>query len=163
MPEDEVKGVQMTQQEYDKLQAQYDEMVNVKKKEIAEELKEARSYGDLSENAEYDAAKEKQAKFHEELMRLQDRLNNAQIVTKLDVSKVGLGMTVKVENKDDGSEKSFAIVGAGVDPFSDPIRVSSSSPIGRGLSGKSVGDIVEIKVPNGKTHYEIKEIKQTEI
>ncbi|MDD6154706.1 MAG: transcription elongation factor GreA [Eubacteriales bacterium] len=161
---DENQGIQMTQKEYDKLQAEYEEMVNVKKKEVAEELKEARSYGDLSENAEYDAAKEKQAKLHEELTRLQNRLNNAIIVTSIDVSKVGLGMTVKVKSTDDGSEKSFAIVGTGVDPFSDPIRVSSSSPIGRGLSGKAVGDIVEIVTPKGKKfHYEIQDITQTEI
>jgi len=159
MPENENNN-QMTQEEYDKLEAKLSEMKNVRQKEIAAQLKEARSYGDLSENAEYDAAKEAEAKFREELADLENRLNNA-IIVQVDSGKVGVGQTVTVKDLDAKKDLVYAIVGGEVDPFAEPPRISISSPIASRLNGKAVGDVVEIEVPNGVRHFEVKKIKKT--
>ena len=159
MPENDLKDNQMTQEEFDKLQAKYSEMVKVKQKEIADALREARSYGDLSENAEYDAAKENEAKFHEELQALEEKIRNA-VVVSIDTGKVGLGLTVTVDDLDTNEELSFAIVGVDVDPFDNPPKISSSSPIGSALNGKSVGDEVEITVPSGLRHFKVTKIEE---
>ena len=161
MPENDLKDNQMTQEEFDKLQAKYSEMVKVKQKEIADALREARSYGDLSENAEYDAAKENEAKFHEELQALEEKIRNA-VVVSIDTGKVGLGLTVTVEDLDANVEQSFAIVGVDVDPFSNPPKISSSSPIGSALNGKAVGDEVEVVVPSGLRHFRVIKIEESQ-
>lgn len=159
MPED-VKDNQMTQEEYDKLLAKRTEMETVKAKEIADALREARSYGDLSENAEYDAAKENEAKFHAELQALEEKISNA-VVVKVDTGKVGIGLTVTVKDLDTKQDLQFAIVGVDVDPFSEPPKISSGSPIGNSLNGKAVGDIVEVQAPSGMRHFEIKKIEES--
>ena len=151
MPENDLKDNQMTQDS---------EMVKVKQKEIADALREARSYGDLSENAEYDAAKENEAKFHEELQALEEKIRNA-VVVSIDTGKVGLGLTVTVDDLDSNQELSFAIVGVDVDPFDNPPKISSSSPIGSALNGKSVGDEVEITVPSGLRHFRVTKIEES--
>ena len=160
MPENDLKDNQMTQEEFDKLQAKYSEMVKVKQKEIADALREARSYGDLSENAEYDAAKENEAKFHEELAALEEKIRNA-VVVSIDTSKVGLGLTVTVQDLDLDEEQSYAIVGVDVDPFGNPPKISSSSPIGSALNGKAVGDEVEVTVPSGLRHFRVTKIEES--
>ena len=160
MPENDLKDNQMTQEEFDKLQAKYSEMVKVKQKEIADALREARSYGDLSENAEYDAAKENEAKFHEELQALEEKIRNA-VVVSIDTTKVGLGLTVTVKDNDLNEEQTFAIVGVDVDPFSNPPKISSSSPIGSALNGKAVGDEVEVQVPSGVRHFTVVKIEES--
>ena len=160
MPENDLKDNQMTQEEFDKLQAKYSEMVKVKQKEIADALREARSYGDLSENAEYDAAKENEAKFHEELQALEEKIRNA-VVVSVDTGKVGLGLTVTVDDLDSNTEQSFAIVGVDVDPFANPPKISSSSPIGSALNGKAVGDEVEVTVPSGLRHFKVVKIEES--
>ena len=160
MPENEINNNQMTQEEYDRLEARLSEMKNVKAKEIADALKEARSYGDLSENAEYDAAKENEAKFREELQALEQRLNNA-VIVEVDSDKVGVGLTVTVRDKDNKEDIVYSIVGGEVDPFANPPRISISSPIGTRLNGRSVGDVVEVEVPNGVRHFEVKKIEKT--
>ena len=160
MPENDLKDNQMTQEEFDKLQAKYSEMVKVKQKEIADALREARSYGDLSENAEYDAAKENEAKFHEELQALEEKIRNA-VVVSIDTTKVGLGLTVTVEDEDLNQEQTFAIVGVDVDPFGNPPKISSSSPIGSALNGKAVGDEVEVQAPSGVRHFRVIRIEES--
>ncbi|MGI6212458.1 MAG: transcription elongation factor GreA [Anaerovoracaceae bacterium] len=140
----------LSQKGYDKLVAEYDELVSVRRKEVSERLKTAISYGDLSENAEYDSAKNEQAELEERINRLELTIKTAKIVSEDDVSidQVNLGLTVEIKDLDNGKMKNFIIVGSNeADPFAEPAKISSSSPVGRGLLGKRIGDDAEIEIP----------------
>lgn len=153
----------LTQEGYDKLEAERDELVSVRRREVSERLKEAISYGDLSENAEYDAAKNEQAELEERIHKLENMLRNAKIINEDEVSgdQVNVGLTVRVKETGSGEEQSFVIVGSTeADPFAEPAKISNESLVGRGLLGKRVGEIVEIIVPDGILHYSIEEISK---
>lgn len=154
----------MTQDSYNKLKRERDELIS-QRPEIAERLKEARAFGDLSENAEYDVAKEEQAKLEERILKLSERLRTATIIKDEDLTldHVSLGLTVKVREIKSKIEESYSIVDAtDIDPFSDPIRVSVESSVGKALVGSKVGDKVEVAVPDGKSlRMEILEITRT--
>jgi len=143
----------LTQEGYDKIVAEHEYLVSVRRKEVAEHLKEARSYGDLSENAEYDAAKNEQAELEEKIQKLEAMMRDAQIIDHeeltLDVVGVSLSVTVKnVKTKDIVTYKIVPTPEA--DPFAEPVpRLSHESAIGKELLGKKVGDHVKIEVPNG--------------
>ena len=143
----------LTQEGYDKLEAERDMLVSVRRKEVSERLKEAISYGDLSENAEYDAAKNEQAELEERIHKLETMMRNAKIINEDEVSgdHVNVGLTVKVVETQTGEEQSFVIVGSTeADPFAEPARISNESLVGQGLLG--------IVVPDGVLHYRIEEI-----
>ncbi len=127
--------------------------------EITKRIAEARDKGDLSENAEYHAAKEEQVRVNNKIQELQMTLANARILDDkdLDTSKVLVFSTVKIKNLKTGKEKSYTLVSANE---ADPLvgKISVESPIGKGLLGKSVGDIAEIDVPAGKLQLEVLEI-----
>ncbi|MEY8369293.1 transcription elongation factor GreA [Anaerovoracaceae bacterium 42-11] len=151
----------LTQEGYDKLEAERDMLVSVRRKEVSERLKEAISYGDLSENAEYDAAKNEQAELEERIHKLETMMRNAKIINEDEVSgdHVNVGLTVKVVETQTGEEQSFVIVGSTeADPFAEPARISNESLVGQGLLGKGIGEVVEIVVPDGVLHYRIEEI-----
>lgn len=154
----------MTQDSYNKLKRERDELI-AQRPEIAESLKEARAFGDLSENAEYDAAKEAQAKLEERILKLSERLRTATIIKDEDLTldKVSLGLTVEVrEGRSKNTEKYSIVDATEVDPFSDPIKVSVESQIGKALLGSSKGDKVEMLAPTGKLiKFEIIEITKT--
>lgn len=153
----------LTREGYDKLAAELDELVSVKRKEVAEKLKEARSYGDLSENAEYDAAKDENAKLEIRIHELETTLRNARIVNEDDVKgdKVNVGLQVQVQDETSKEVMDFIIVGATeADPFDEPARISSESAVGAGLIGKKKGEVVEIQIPDGVVHYKIKKISK---
>lgn len=154
----------MTQDSYNKLKRERDELIS-QRPEIAERLKEARAFGDLSENAEYDVAKEEQAKLEERILRLSERLRTATIIKDEDLTldHVSLGLTVKVKEAKSKVTESYSIVDATeIDPFSDPIKVSVESSVGKALVGSKVGDKVEVSVPGGKPiRLEIIEISRT--
>ena len=154
----------MTQDSYNKLKRERDELIS-QRPEIAERLKEARAFGDLSENAEYDVAKEEQAKLEERILRLSERLRTATIIKDEDLTldHVSLGLTVKVKETKSKVVESYSIVDATeIDPFSDPIRVSVESSVGKALVGSKVGDKVEVAVPGGMPiKLEILEISRT--
>ena len=154
----------MTQEAYNKLKKDRDELI-AQRPEIAESLKEARAFGDLSENAEYDAAKEAQAELEARIMKLSERLRTATIIKDEDLTldMVNLGLTVKVRDTRSKTEERYSLVDATeIDPFSDPIRVSIESVVGKALFGKRVGDKVEVSAPNGKPiRLEIIEITRT--
>ena len=154
----------MTQDSYNKLKRERDELIS-QRPEIAERLKEARAFGDLSENAEYDVAKEEQAKLEEKILRLSERLRTATIIKDEDLTldHVSLGLTVKVKEVKGKVTENYSIVDATeIDPFSDPIRVSVESSVGKALVGSKVGDKVEVSVPGGKPiRLEILEISRT--
>ena len=145
----------LTQEGYDKLEAERDMLVSVRRKEVSERLKEAISYGDLSENAEYDAAKNEQAELEERIHKLETMMRNAKIINEDEVS----GDHVNVVETQTGEEQSFVIVGSTeADPFAEPARISNESLVGQGLLGKGIGEVAEIVVPDGVLHYRIEEI-----
>lgn len=153
----------LTQEGYDKLEAERDELVSVRRKEVSERLKEAISYGDLSENAEYDAAKNEQAELEERIHKLETMMRNAKIINEAEVSgdQVNVGLKVKVKDESSGEEQEFVIVGSTeADPFADPAKISNESLVGQSLLGKRIGEVVEILVPDGTLHYRIEEISK---
>ena len=126
----------LTQEGYDKIVAEHEELVSVRRKEISEKLKEAISYGDLSENAEYDAAKNEQAELEERIFKLEDMIKKAKIIKEEEMSNdfVGVGSRVSVKDMDNGDEMDFTIVGSTeADPFAG--KISNESLVGQHLIG----------------------------
>ena len=151
----------LTQEGYDKIVAEYDELVSVKRAEVAERIKEAISYGDISENAEYDSAKNEQAELEERIHELEEMLRKAKIVQEEDVKgdKVNIGLKVTVKDIDTGDKEVFSIVGATEsDPFNG--KISTESSVGKALIGKKKGETVAIEVPDGIINYKIMKIEK---
>ena len=151
----------LTQEGYDKIVAEHEELVSVRRKEISEKLKEAISYGDLSEIAEYDAAKNEQAELEERIFKLEDMMKKARIINEEEMTNdfVGVGSKVLVKDLDNGDEMEFTIVGSTeADPFA--LKISNESLVGQHLIGRKRGDLVEIIVPDGTLHYQIEKISR---
>lgn len=151
----------MTYEGVKKLEDELEYLKTTKRKEITERIKVALGYGDLSENSEYDEAKNDQAFVEGRIMQLENMLKNATVVDETDVSTeiVSVGSIVKVKDYDFDEEVEFTIVGsAEADPMEN--KISNESPVGSGLVGKKVGAIVEIPVPDGVSKYEILEIRR---
>ncbi len=150
----------LTRQGYDDLVARHEYLVSVRRAEVSEHLKEAKSYGDLSENAEYDAAKDEQANLEEEIARLEYMIRNAKVVLQEDLTgeHVNLGLSVKIQDLASKEKFTYAIVGiTDADPFKN--RISNESPVGKALLGKCKGDKVDVILPNGQAKaYKILEI-----
>ncbi|MGI6733818.1 MAG: transcription elongation factor GreA [Anaerovoracaceae bacterium] len=149
----------LTKEGYDSIVAEYDEMVTVKRKEVAERIKEAISYGDISENSEYDAAKNEQAELEERIMKLEHMIRNAKILDHSEIpdDHVNVGLNVKIKELPDGDVIDFTIVGSTeADPFEG--KISNESEVGKQLIGKKIGDIAEVHVPDGIVRYEILDI-----
>lgn len=153
--------VLLTQEGYDKIVAEHEELVSVKRAEVAARIKEAISYGDISENAEYDSAKNEQAELEERIHYLEEMLRKAKIVQDEDVKgdKVNIGLKVTVKDMDTGEQEVFSIVGATEsDPFSG--KISTESSVGKALIGKKKGDTVAVEIPDGIVNYEIVNIEK---
>lgn len=153
----------LTQEGYDALVEEYNLATTVKRKEIAEALKEARSYGDLSENAEYDAAKDAQAELEERISKLEEMMKVAKVVdANTDKNRVDVGAKVTVETLGkDGKkvQKEYSIVGsAESDPFSG--KLSNESPVGRSLMGRKKGETVEVQLKETVVEYKIVKIQR---
>ncbi|MBR5516977.1 MAG: transcription elongation factor GreA [Firmicutes bacterium] len=149
----------LTQEGYDKIVAELEELVSVRRKEISERLKEAISYGDLSENAEYDAAKNEQAELEERILKLENMIRKATIIDEENMAsdRVRVGLTVKVLDVEENEEMEFTIVGSTeADPFEG--RISNESEVGKNLLGKQKGDTVQIVVPDGLLTYKVVDI-----
>ena len=129
---------------------------SVRRKEVADKIAEARSYGDLSENSEYDIAREEQATVEAEIFELENKVKHASIIDpkKINTSKVNVGCTVTVLNMALKKEFSYKIVG---DAESNPAKgiISNISPVGAGLIGKKVGEIATIKTPGGIVNLQV--------
>ena len=136
----------LTKAGYKKLQEELQYLVNDVREEVKRQLAEARAQGDLSENADYDAARSKQAEVEGRIKEIENILVNADVIeeSKASTKKVGLGSTVTIRFVDNGKEASYMIVGT---VESDPVngKISNSCPLGEALVGKTVGDIVEVK------------------
>ena len=148
----------MSQERLDALKKELLFLETDKAKEVAEQIKEARSFGDLSENSEYDEAKTEQGKLYSKIAEIKNLIENAEIVEKSDMGAgkgtVTLGSVVKVRDLDEGYEDEYTIVGSQeADPMAG--RVSDDSPFGRGLYGHVAGDKIDVDAPAGTLHFEI--------
>lgn len=155
-----VKEIIITKEGLEKTEQDLDHLKVVKRKEIAARIKEARTHGDLSENAEYDEAKNAQAELELEIEKLENILKFAKVVDEDDIPKgvVFVGSVVTVKDEDTGDKEVYEIVGAReADPFEN--KVSNDSPIGGALMGKKKGDNVEVQAPAGVIKYKILDIK----
>jgi len=149
----------LTKEGYDKIVAEHEELVSVRRAEVAERIKEAISYGDISENAEYDSAKNEQAELEERIYTLETMIRKAKIVQEDDVKGdvVNVGLKVRVKDLDMDMEEEFSIVGATEsDPFNG--KISNESSVGRALIGHRKGDKVVVEIPDGIINYEVLEI-----
>ena len=152
------KQIVVTQSGLKALEDELEQLKTVRRKEVSEKIRVARSYGDLSENSEYDEAKTEQGKLYSKIAEIKNLIDNAEIVEKIDTGAgkgtVTLGSVVKVRDLDEGYEDEYTIVGSQeADPMAG--RVSDDSPFGRGLYGHVAGDKIDVDAPAGTLHFEI--------
>lgn len=159
------KDVILTQEGYDKMESELEMLKTVRRKEVAERIKVAISFGDISENSEYDEAKNEQAQLEERIHKLENILRMAAIIEedKIDTKVVTVGSIVKIEYTDPRTKKKekdeYTIVGsAEADPSS--FKISNESPIGKSLMGRKVGAKVDVQVPDGVAKMKIVEIRR---
>jgi transcription elongation factor GreA len=154
------KETLVTEEGLQKLKEELEHLITVKRPEVVEKIKIARSYGDLSENSEYDAARNEQAFIESRILQLQKMIRNAKIIdsSKEDRDVVTIGRTVVFQELPDGEEETYTIVGrTEADPLAG--KISNDSPIAKGLLGKREGDVVTIHTPSGE--IEVKILKVT--
>ena len=151
--------IYLSKKGYDDLRDELNKLKTVDRPNVINQIAEARDKGDLSENAEYDAAKEAQGLLEARIAKLEVDLSNSRVIdeSKLDNSKVSLLSVVTIKNLANNSEMSYTIVSESEADLSQK-KISASSPIGKGLIGKEVGDIADIVVPNGTIQFEILKI-----
>ena len=157
----ETKKFLMTYEGVKKLEDELEYLKAVKRKEITEKIKVALGYGALSENYEYDEAKNEQAFTEGRILQLENMLKNAEVVDESEIptDTVSVGSIVKVKDYDFDEEVEYTIVGsAEADPMN--FRISNESPVGKGLIGKKVGDVVEVNVPDGVSKFEVLDIRR---
>lgn len=149
----------VTTEGFKKLEAELEYLTGTKRKEVQEAIAVARGFGDLSENSEYDEAKNEQAKVEARISELEDILKNVKVIDESTISTevVGLGTKIKIVDKEYGDEEELSIVGSN-EAESLAGKISDVSPLGAALMGKKVGDVVTVESPNGSYEVEILEI-----
>ncbi|MFC3772347.1 transcription elongation factor GreA [Paenibacillus sp. GCM10012303] len=155
------KEVLLTQEGLKKLEEELEHLKSVKRREVAERIKVAIGYGDISENSEYEDAKNEQAFIEGRIITLEKMLRNARIINndEVDTDAVNVGSIVTVEDLEFGETVEYAIVGtAESDPFQN--KISNESPVGKALLGKRKDSIVDVQVPAGVIQYKIIDIKK---
>ena len=157
---EEVKKSLMTKSGYDKLVEELRELKEEKRLDIAQKIKIAREQGDLSENAEYDAAKDEQRDIEARIEELDNLLRNVEIVAETNNRKVNVGCTILVRNMELKKDMTFIMVGS-QEANSLEGKISNESPVGSALMGAKVGDIVKVSTPAGDTRFKIKKISVT--
>lgn len=151
--------IPMTREGYERLKQELEKLKKIERPKIIKEIEVARSYGDLSENAEYVAAKEKQGLIEAKIRELEYKLAHAEVVDKkISNGKVVFGSRVVLKDLDSGKIVEYALVGPDESDISKG-KISITSPLGRSLIGKSKGDVVEVTVPRGTIEYEIVDVK----
>ncbi|MDY6796688.1 MAG: transcription elongation factor GreA [Actinomycetota bacterium] len=150
----------LTRNGFDKLQGELDHLKNEKKWEVAKRLEEARAFGDLSENSEYEDAKQEQAFVQGRILEIESILENARLITEdeIDLSEATLGSAICIEDLERGEELRFRLVSS-AEARGDGDCLSDLSPVGRAILGRKVGDIVEVEVPSGVIKYRILDIE----
>jgi transcription elongation factor GreA len=151
--------IYLSQEGYDNLKTELQTLKSVDRPRVINQISEARDKGDLSENAEYDAAKEAQGLLEARISKLENDVANARVLAHedMDTSTVHLLTKVTIKNTANGMEMTYAIVSEAEADLAAK-KISVTSPIGKGLLGKAVGDIADIEVPNGIIHFEIVKI-----
>ena len=153
------KTYKLTAERLQALQDELNYLRTVREKEVAEQIKEARSFGDLSENSEYDEAKNEQGRMFSRMVELEEIISHAQVITKgQEAGKVAAGCRVSVLDLDTGEEEVYSVVGS---QEANPLeaRISDESPFGRALVGRQTGDEVRVEVPAGTLRYRIVNIE----
>ena len=150
----------LTEEGYKKLEEELAYLKGPRKMEVAEKIKQAREYGDLSENSEYDEAKNEQALLEAKIAETEAMLRSAKIVEKVSTNTVGIGTTVKLYDYEFEEEIEYHIVSATEIDIANS-KISLESPVGRALFGKRKGDEVEVEVPDGVNKYKILDIKKS--
>ena len=150
-----------TEEGLKKLRAELNQLKDIERPKASQAIAEARDKGDLSENAEYDAAKEAQGLLEMQISKLEETLSNARIINEaeLDTSKVLVLSTVELKNKANGARMTYTLVAQSEADLKTG-KISVDSPIGKGLLGKEVGDTAQITVPNGTIEFEILKISR---
>ena len=155
----ENKEVILSKEYLEKLEDELEYLKTIRRPEIAEKIKIARSFGDLSENADYDEAKNEQGEIESRIAKVEDMIRNAKTIEVDENSdEVGVGNTVTIHDEEFDETMDYKIVGTAE---SDPLKgfISNESPVGAALLGKKVNDRVEVSTPNGKMYFTIKDIK----
>jgi transcription elongation factor GreA len=155
-----VKEVILTPEGYEKLKSEIQYLQSDKRREVAERIRVAREFGDIAENAEYDDAKNEQAMLEHKIALLEERLVNARVISKKEISKdvVSIGSKVRVKNMDANKTFEYHIVGsAEANPAEN--KLSNESPVGKAIMGCKKGDVVEVSAPRGALKFKILEIK----
>ncbi len=150
------KEVILTEEGLKQLQDEVNYLSNVKREEVAERIKSAREFGDISENSEYDDAKNEQAMLEHRISTLQEKLRRARVIkdSEIDTDKVSVGSTVTLRDRKAGDIRIYTLVGsAEADPLK--ARLSNESPVGQAIIGKRVGDVVTVNIPVGALDLEI--------
>ena len=155
-----MKDVILTREGYQALKREIEQLSTTRRREVAERIKVAREFGDIAENAEYDAAKNEQAMLEARIAKLEERLAAARVIEKREISKdvVSVGSTVRLRDVDAKQTVEYHIVGsAEANPAEQ--KLSNESPVGKAIIGKKKGETVEVSTPRGSLKYKILEIK----
>ena len=155
------KQYKLTPERLQELQDELTYLKTVREREVAEQIKEARSFGDLSENSEYDEAKNEQGKLYSRIAEVEEILGNYVVITEQEVasSAIGLGTQVKVLDEEFNEEATYRIVGSQeADPMNG--RISEDSPFGKALLGKAIGETVIVEAPAGNIEYRVVNIQR---
>lgn len=154
----------VTQEGLKKLEDELDYLRSEKRQQVAERLKVAISYGDISENSEYDDAKNEQAFVEGRILTLENMIRNAKVIEDSEANKdvVSLGNKVKIEDVEAGETEEYTVVGTTeADPMAEPPRISNESPVGKAILGHKVGEVVKVRTPMGELDYKIVSIDHT--
>lgn len=146
-----------------KLEDELDYLRSEKRQQVAERLKIAISYGDISENSEYDDAKNEQAFVEGRILTLENMIRNAKVIKDSDINKdiVSLGSKVKIQDMETGDEDEYEVVGTTeADPMADIPRISNESPVGKAILGQKVGSVCVVRTPAGELNYKIVSISR---
>ncbi len=156
------KQIVVTESSFQKLKDELDYLKNVKRKEAAENVGIARSYGDLSENSEYDEAKNEQAKIEAQISELEETISHAKVISdnEIQTDSVSVGVSVTIYDMDYDEEIEYLIVSSReVDPLNN--KISDQSPSGKALMGTKVGDVISVEVPDGVANFRIVNIAKS--
>jgi len=155
-----LKDVVLTREGYQALKREIDDLSTRRRREIAERIKLAREFGDIAENAEYDAAKNEQAMLEARIAKLEERLASARVIEKREISKdvVSVGSKVRLRDVDARQTVEYRIVGS-AEANPAELKLSNESPVGKAILGRKKGETVEVATPRGSLKYKILEIK----
>jgi transcription elongation factor GreA len=155
-----LKDIILTKEGYQKLKREIEDLSTRRRREIADRIKVAREFGDIAENAEYDAAKNEQAMVEARIAKLEERLASARVIEKREISKdvVSVGSTVRLRDVDAKQTVEYRIVGS-AEANPAELKLSNESPVGKAIIGHKKGETVEVATPRGSLKYKILEIK----